>query len=77
MHDSTSRAGRDAYDQTLAHYHTWFVRNGALIAMYSLPTKHGLLSRVSRILFVQIFYLLFHLNFKLFLIDEIFETAYV
>lgn len=47
MHEGTAQAGREAYDQTLAHYHTWFVRSGASIAMYSLPTKEVLLNRVS------------------------------
>lgn len=46
MHDGTMQAGKDAYDQTLSNYHTWYVRSGAKIAMYTLPTKEVLLEQV-------------------------------
>lgn len=52
MYDGTSEAGRQAYDATLAQHHTWFVRSGASIAMYALPTKEGLLNRVSFYIFL-------------------------
>lgn len=47
MDDSTTKAGKEAYDQTLAPYHSWFVRSAATVAMYALPTKEVLLNRVS------------------------------
>lgn len=57
MHDSTSQAGRDAYDQTLAQHHSWFIKNGAFVAMYALPSKDVLLHRVSSLLsFIQTLY---------------------
>lgn len=46
MHEGTSEAGKQAYEATLAQYHTWFVRTGANIAMYALPTKEALKNRV-------------------------------
>lgn len=46
MTDSTREAGRDAYDKMLAPYHSWFVRSGATVAMYSLPTKEVMIRRI-------------------------------
>uniref|UniRef100_A0A1I8P6F2 Glycolipid transfer protein domain-containing protein n=1 Tax=Stomoxys calcitrans TaxID=35570 RepID=A0A1I8P6F2_STOCA len=37
---------RAAYENTLAKHHTWVIRKGALVAMYTLPTKEELLKRV-------------------------------
>lgn len=51
MNDGTSQAGRDAYDQTLAEHHSWFIKNGAFVAMYALPSKEVLLHRVSLLFF--------------------------
>nr|XP_023029251.1 ceramide-1-phosphate transfer protein [Leptinotarsa decemlineata] len=44
--ESTSTACREAYDQTLSKHHTFLIRNGARIAIYTLPTKEVLLKRV-------------------------------
>lgn len=49
--DSTSSIGREAYTKTLASYHSFFIRQGAYIAMYTLPTQKVLLQRVSIIIF--------------------------
>ncbi|CAH1959614.1 unnamed protein product [Acanthoscelides obtectus] len=46
--DSTSGVCKDAYEQTLAKHHSFLIRNGAKIAIYSLPTKSSLLHRVSQ-----------------------------
>lgn len=37
---------KTAYEATLAKYHPWVVRKGALVAMYALPTQGELLKRV-------------------------------
>ncbi|XP_044750252.1 ceramide-1-phosphate transfer protein [Coccinella septempunctata] len=44
--ESTSGPCVKAYDDTLGHHHSFLVRTGAKIAMYTLPTKHQLLSNV-------------------------------
>ncbi|KAJ8963731.1 hypothetical protein NQ317_012203 [Molorchus minor] len=44
--ESTSFACREAYDHTLAKHHSFVIRNGAKIAIYTLPTKEILLQRV-------------------------------
>lgn len=44
--ESTSTACREAYDQTLAKHHTFIIRNGARVAIYTLPTKIVLLRKV-------------------------------
>nr|XP_018898838.1 PREDICTED: ceramide-1-phosphate transfer protein isoform X1 [Bemisia tabaci] len=46
--DSTSSIGREAYTKTLASYHSFFIRQGAYIAMYTLPTQKVLLQRVCK-----------------------------
>lgn len=51
--DSTSSIGREAYTKTLASYHSFFIRQGAYIAMYTLPTQKVLLQRVSVIIFTS------------------------
>ncbi|XP_075166610.1 ceramide-1-phosphate transfer protein [Haematobia irritans] len=35
-----------AYENTLAKHHTWVIRKGAVVAMYTLPTKEELMKRV-------------------------------
>lgn len=45
--ESTSGPCIKAYEDTLGHHHTFLIRTGAKIAMYTLPTKHQLLSNVS------------------------------
>ena len=40
--ESISGIAGKAYEGTLAAYHGWFVRTGVYLAMYTLPTKHGL-----------------------------------
>nr|CAI5837729.1 unnamed protein product [Callosobruchus analis] len=44
--DSTSAVCKEAYEKTLAKHHSFLIRNGAKIAIYSLPTKINLLQRV-------------------------------
>ncbi|XP_050307197.1 ceramide-1-phosphate transfer protein isoform X2 [Anthonomus grandis grandis] len=45
-HESTVVACRDAYEQTLAKHHSFLVKNGAKVAMYTLPTREQLLKKV-------------------------------
>lgn len=45
--ESTSGACVKAYEDTLGKHHPFLIRTGAKIAMYTLPTKHQLLSNVS------------------------------
>jgi len=45
--DSLSKVGHEVYGDTLAHHHPWIVRKGANMAMYALPTREGLLKKVS------------------------------
>jgi len=35
---------RKAYDNTLAHYHPWLVRQGVHVAVYTLPNRNQLLT---------------------------------
>lgn len=35
-----------AYNETLAQHHPWFIRKGAMVAMYAMPTREQLLNRV-------------------------------
>jgi hypothetical protein len=44
--DKTCGACQEAYNLTLANFHPWFVRKGAIVAMYALPTRAGLLQKV-------------------------------
>merc|ERR1711976_417125 len=37
----------DAYNTTLAKYHTWLIRKGVGIAMYTLPTPDQLVERMN------------------------------
>jgi len=44
--DKTCGVCQDAYNSTLANFHPWIVRKGAIVAMYALPTRGGLLQKV-------------------------------
>lgn len=44
--DKTSQCCQAAYNQTLAQFHPWLVRKGAVMAMYTMPTRDQLLNRV-------------------------------
>jgi len=44
--DNTSAVCRAAYDQTLSNHHTFVIRNGARLAMHTMPTKEQLLVKV-------------------------------
>lgn len=45
-HEKTTGICKVAYNDTLANYHPWIVRKGALVAMYALPTREQLLNKV-------------------------------
>lgn len=45
-HENTNSIGQEVYNNTLARYHPWLIRKGAIIAMYVLPTREALLHRV-------------------------------
>lgn len=42
----TSSCCQIAYNETLAQFHPWIVRKGALMAMYTMPTRENLLTKV-------------------------------
>ena len=44
--DKTCGVCQEAYNSTLANFHPWIVRKGAIVAMYALPTRGGLLQKV-------------------------------
>lgn len=44
--EKASGACQAAYNQTLAQYHPWLVRKGAVVAMYAMPTREQLLTKV-------------------------------
>ncbi|CAH1176064.1 unnamed protein product [Phaedon cochleariae] len=44
--DSTSTACKEAYEQTLSQHHSFIIRSGARLAMFTLPTKDNLLKQV-------------------------------
>lgn len=44
--DKTSGVCQTAYNQTLAQFHPWLVRKGAIVAMYTMPTRDQLLTKV-------------------------------
>jgi len=46
MDEATGVACRDAYDRTLAKHHSFIVRKGAHVAMYTLPVREQLLRKV-------------------------------
>ncbi|ENN76291.1 ceramide-1-phosphate transfer protein [Dendroctonus ponderosae] len=45
-HENTSVACREAYDQSLAKHHSFLIKQGAKVAMYTLPTREQLLKKV-------------------------------
>lgn len=46
--DKTSSCCQDAYNKTLAKYHSWVIRKAALVAMYTMPTREALFKKVNR-----------------------------
>ncbi|XP_058461180.1 ceramide-1-phosphate transfer protein [Malaya genurostris] len=42
----TNAICQTAYNETLAQYHPWLIRKGAVVAMYALPTRDQLLEKV-------------------------------
>lgn len=42
----TTHACQTAYNETLAKFHPWIVRKGAVVAMYAMPTREQLLNKV-------------------------------
>lgn len=44
--DKTCGECQTAYNATLANFHPWLVRKGALLAMHALPTRDVLLTKV-------------------------------
>lgn len=44
--DKTVSCCQTAYNRTLANFHPWIVRKGAVVAMYAMPTRDQLLNRV-------------------------------
>lgn len=44
--DGTAQVAKETYNETLAKYHPWLIRKGALMAMYTLPTKKELIKQV-------------------------------
>lgn len=44
--DKLSNACQKTYSATLGKYHPWIIQKAALMAMYALPTKNGLLNRI-------------------------------
>lgn len=45
-HERTCSACQIAYNETLAQHHSWIVRKGAVVAMYAMPTREQLLTKV-------------------------------
>lgn len=45
--ESTTKVAQEAYNQTLAKHHPWFIRSGALLAMNLLPCQNTLYHQVS------------------------------
>ncbi|OWA53893.1 putative Ceramide-1-phosphate transfer protein [Hypsibius exemplaris] len=46
--DAVSHVAQDAYRDSLARYHGWFIKKGAHLAMYTLPTKLTLMEKISK-----------------------------
>ncbi|KAF5287070.1 hypothetical protein FQA39_LY16055 [Lamprigera yunnana] len=44
--DTTAGVCRAAYDQTLAHHHTFMIRGGVKLAMHTMPTRGQLLKQL-------------------------------
>lgn len=45
-HEKTTGVCKLAYNETLAQYHPWLIRKGALVAMHVLPTREQLFNKV-------------------------------
>lgn len=45
-HEKTTTICKAAYNDTLAQHHPWLVRQGAMVAMYTMPTREALLNKV-------------------------------
>lgn len=45
-HEKTCAMCQTAYNETLAKYHPWVIRKGAVVAMYAMPTREQLLNKV-------------------------------
>ena len=52
MDQKLSSICQKSYSSTLGKFHPWIIQKAALMAMYTLPTKEGLLNRVSSCLFL-------------------------
>jgi len=50
MNDNLTKACQNAYNATLAQHHPWIIQKAAIMAMYALPNKDGLLVRVSHLI---------------------------
>lgn len=46
MHEKLASTCQTIYNATLSHHHIWIIRKAAVMAMYALPTKQGLLERI-------------------------------
>nr|CAH0099988.1 unnamed protein product [Daphnia galeata] len=46
LEDKLSGACQTTYSSTLGQYHPWIIQKAAIMAMYALPTKQGLLQRI-------------------------------
>lgn len=46
MHEKLASTCQTVYNATLSHHHAWLIRKAAVVAMYALPSKQGLLERV-------------------------------
>lgn len=44
--EGTTHICKSAYDNTLAKYHPWLIKKGAHMAMYALPTRYDLFTKV-------------------------------
>lgn len=44
--EKTCHVCQSAYNDTLAQYHPWLIRKGAVVAMYAMPTRQQLLNKV-------------------------------
>lgn len=44
--DKTSTMALDAYKDSLANHHPWLIRNGAKVAMYTLPYKKDFMKKI-------------------------------
>ncbi|XP_064643254.1 ceramide-1-phosphate transfer protein-like [Lineus longissimus] len=46
--DKLSGLAGEAYKNTLAKYHAWMIRQAANLAMYALPTRKNLMSKIKK-----------------------------